>query len=68
MFDKLREECGVFGVFGITDAATLGYYGLHALQHGARKVPAYARLIPLTNRLTITAAWALSKKYLTRKH
>ncbi|MHA6482734.1 amidophosphoribosyltransferase [Paenibacillus sp. strain BS8-2] len=33
IFDKLREECGVFGVFGHPDAAGLSYYGLHALQH-----------------------------------
>lgn len=33
IFDKLREECGVFGVFGIPDAAALSYYALHALQH-----------------------------------
>ena len=32
-FDKLREECGVFGVVGHPDAASLCYYGLHALQH-----------------------------------
>ena len=32
-FDELHEECGVFGVFGIEEAATLTYYGLHALQH-----------------------------------
>lgn len=32
---KLREECGVFGVYGdkITDAAAMTYYGLFALQH-----------------------------------
>jgi len=33
IFDKLKEECGVFGVFGHPDAAALSYYGLHALQH-----------------------------------
>ncbi|RXZ82413.1 amidophosphoribosyltransferase [Paenibacillaceae bacterium] len=33
MFDKLREECGVFGVFGYPNASVLSYYGLHALQH-----------------------------------
>lgn len=33
LFDKLKEECGVFGVFGHPDAASLSYYGLHALQH-----------------------------------
>jgi amidophosphoribosyltransferase len=31
--DKLREECGVFGVFGHPDAAALTTLGLHALQH-----------------------------------
>lgn len=30
---ELHEECGVFGVFGVPDAASLTYYGLHALQH-----------------------------------
>ena len=30
---QLHEECGVFGVFGVNDAATLTYYGLHSLQH-----------------------------------
>ncbi|MFS0726201.1 amidophosphoribosyltransferase [Paenibacillus sp. 1P07SE] len=33
IFDKLREECGVFGAFGLPAASTLSYYGLHALQH-----------------------------------
>ena len=28
-----REECGVFGIFGHSDAARLTYYGLYALQH-----------------------------------
>jgi amidophosphoribosyltransferase len=31
--DKLREECGVFGIFNNEDAATLTTLGLHALQH-----------------------------------
>ena len=31
--DKLHEECGVFGVFGHTDAPALTALGLHALQH-----------------------------------
>lgn len=29
----LNEECGVFGVWGHNDAASITYYGLHALQH-----------------------------------
>ena len=31
--DKLHEECGVFGMYGSPDAATLVALGLHALQH-----------------------------------
>ncbi|HKQ95590.1 MAG TPA: amidophosphoribosyltransferase [Aestuariivirgaceae bacterium] len=31
--DRLREECGVFGVIGHDDAAALTALGLHALQH-----------------------------------
>jgi amidophosphoribosyltransferase len=31
--DKLKEECGVFGIFGHPEAANLTYLGLYALQH-----------------------------------
>ncbi len=31
--DKLREECGVFGVVGVTEASNFIALGLHALQH-----------------------------------
>ena len=31
--DEIHEECGVFGVFGVKNASSLAYYGLHALQH-----------------------------------
>lgn len=30
---ELHEECGVFGIYGVPEAASLAYYGLHALQH-----------------------------------
>jgi amidophosphoribosyltransferase len=33
MFDKLHEECGVFGIHGQPEAATMAYLGLYALQH-----------------------------------
>ena len=33
MFDKFKEECGVFGILGHRDAANLTYLGLYALQH-----------------------------------
>ena len=32
-FDGLHEECGVFGVWGVPNAADVTYYGLHSLQH-----------------------------------
>ncbi len=31
--DKLKEECGVFGVVGVSSAANFTALGLHALQH-----------------------------------
>jgi amidophosphoribosyltransferase len=33
MFDKLKEECGIFGIFRHPEAANLAYLGLYALQH-----------------------------------
>jgi amidophosphoribosyltransferase len=33
MFDKMHEECGIFGIYGHPDAANLTYLGLYALQH-----------------------------------
>jgi amidophosphoribosyltransferase len=31
--DKLHEECGVFGIYGHSEAARMAYLGLYALQH-----------------------------------
>jgi amidophosphoribosyltransferase len=31
--EKFRDECGVFGIYGHTEAARLTYLGLYALQH-----------------------------------
>jgi len=31
--DKLREECGVFGIYGHSEASRMTYLGLYALQH-----------------------------------
>jgi amidophosphoribosyltransferase len=31
--DKLREECGIFGIWGVEDATSFVALGLHALQH-----------------------------------
>jgi amidophosphoribosyltransferase len=31
--DKVKEACGIFGIFGHPEASTLTYLGLYALQH-----------------------------------
>lgn len=31
--EKFREECGIFGIYGHSEAANLTYLGLYALQH-----------------------------------
>lgn len=38
LFDKLREECGVFGVFGHSEAASLSYYACMLSSIAARRV------------------------------
>ena len=40
--DKLREECGVYGVFGAADAASFVALGLHALQHRGQEAAGIA--------------------------
>ncbi len=32
-FEKPREACGLFGIYGHPEAARLTYFGLYALQH-----------------------------------
>ena len=48
--DRLREECGVFGVFGNPEAAAITALGLHALQHRGQEaagIVTYERAVPL---------------------
>ena len=33
MFDKYKDECGVFGIYNYPEASNLTYLGLYALQH-----------------------------------
>lgn len=33
MWDKLKEECGLFGIFGHPEASNLTYLGIYAQQH-----------------------------------
>ena len=30
---KINEECGCFGIYNVENAASMTYFGLHALQH-----------------------------------
>jgi amidophosphoribosyltransferase len=43
---KLKEECGVFGVIGTSDAAALTALGLHALQHRGQEAAGIASYDP----------------------
>src|SRR5258706_7930945 len=51
MFDKFREECGVFGILHHKDAANLVYLGLYALQHRGQESAGIASLEPGSNRI-----------------
>jgi len=46
--DKLREECGVFGVLGVSDAANFVALGLHALQHRGQEAGGIVSFDPET--------------------
>lgn len=39
---QLHEECGVFGIYQSGDAASLTYFGLHALQHRGQEAAGIA--------------------------
>lgn len=46
MFDKFKDECGVFGVMNHHDAANLVYLGLYALQHRGQESAGIASMSP----------------------
>lgn len=46
--DKLKEECGVFGVIGLADAANFVALGLHALQHRGQEAGGIVSYDPVT--------------------
>lgn len=39
---KINEECGVFGIYNVPGAASLSYFGLHALQHRGQEAAGIA--------------------------
>ena len=52
MFDKNRDECGVFGIFGHPEASNLAYLGLYALQHRGQESAGIAASDGLVVRLS----------------
>ena len=52
--DKLKEECGIFGVYGVESASAMVALGLHALQHRGQESAgiAYHRHGRIDQRLT----------------
>ena len=46
--DHLHEECGVFGVIGVQDAASFVALGLHALQHRGQEAGGIVTFDPVT--------------------
>jgi len=47
--DKLKEECGIFGVVGVADAANFVALGLHALQHRGQEAGGIVTYDPEAN-------------------
>ncbi|NIK24349.1 amidophosphoribosyltransferase [Paenibacillus lupini] len=62
IFDKLREECGVFGVFNVPNACSLGYYGLHALQHRGEESAGMATVESATGKFSYHRNMGLVKE------
>ena len=46
--DKLKEECGVFGVIGVADASNFTALGMHALQHRGQEAGGIVSYDPST--------------------
>ncbi len=51
--DKLKEECGVFGVFSHDEAARFAVYGLHALQHRGQEGVGIASYDAVDNKFNL---------------
>ncbi len=56
--DTLREECGVFGIFGHPDAAAITALGLHAFSTAARKPPASSPSTAPASIVNAASAWS----------
>ena len=65
MFDKFRDACGVFGIYGHTEASKMAYLGLYALQHRGKRAPASHP--PMALECASCARWATSTTSSTRR-
>ena len=63
--DELKEECGVFGIFGHPEAANLTYLGLYALQHRGQES---AGIAAADGHLVTWRADGLRRRHLRRSH
>lgn len=52
MLDKFKDECGLFGIFGHSEAANMTYLGLYALQHRGQESAGIAASDGTTVRLS----------------
>ena len=68
--DKLREECGVFGIYDFdgNDVASTIYYGLFALQHRGQESCGIAvnDTEGPKGRFPCEKAWDCATRYLSR--
>ena len=64
-FDRLREECGVFGIFGHPDAAAITALGLHALQHRGQEAAGIVSFDATSNRCLPSSTPAASRSATT---
>ncbi|MDG9730282.1 amidophosphoribosyltransferase [Ignatzschineria sp. RMDPL8A] len=69
MFDRgLNEECGVFAVIGNERAASLTYYGLHALQHRGQESAGITVLSDDNKFLTHKGEGLVTEVFEDRRH
>ena len=67
-YDKLREECGIFGISNHTDAAAMVALGLHALQHRGQGcgIVSYDGKLSFRKRLGLVGDHFTDKKILEK--
>ncbi|NWG47046.1 MAG: amidophosphoribosyltransferase [Alphaproteobacteria bacterium] len=65
--DRFHEECGVFGVFGHREAATLTALGLHALQHRGQEGAGIVSFNSETNQFSSERRLGLVGDYFNQK-